>query len=50
MIGGLDEHPEAPGTERFRELADPARTLSPEDLHGNGRERASASRETREPR
>ena len=35
-IGGLEDDAEPPGSERFRELADPARTLSPKDLQRPG--------------
>lgn len=31
-LGNFDEEDETPGSERFHELADPARTLSPEDF------------------
>jgi hypothetical protein len=36
--GNLDEEDETPASERFRELADPSRTLSPEDLRSPTRE------------
>jgi hypothetical protein len=44
-IGGLEDADEPPATDRFHELADPARTLSSEDL----RRAAAESAGNREP-
>ena len=40
---------EEPGSERFHELADPARTLSPEDLQRPGDRTAEAARPVPRP-
>jgi hypothetical protein len=37
-VGNLGEEDETPGSARFHELADPARTLSPEDFKSAARE------------
>jgi hypothetical protein len=35
-LGKLEDEHDSPASERFRELADPTRTLSPEDLMRSG--------------
>jgi hypothetical protein len=46
-MGMLEDDGQPPGNDRFRELADPARALRPEDLRRNDSEPAPVPRETR---
>jgi hypothetical protein len=43
-LGGLEDDRDPPGSERFHELADPARTLHADDLRQPAREAAGVPR------